>query len=411
MYQERLVTQKLKLLAESFPVVVVVGARQVGKSTLLEHVFGKTAESVTFDPTMDIENARQDPELFLNNHRSPLILDEIQYAPELVSVIKRRIDKHRAPGQFFLTGSQQWGVLKTMAESLAGRAAFIDLSPFSLAEISGMPHTWLEAWLTNPMQFFKEQNRLTLPFLLYEQLWRGFLPESQNLAIEAVSTFYAGYLRTYIERDVRLLENVSDLQLFSRFVRIIAALTAQEINASHLGRELGMTPQTAKRWLDLLISTFQWVEVPAFSGNLIKRIKHKSKGYLTDTGFACFLQSLSSPNALPGHPLMGALFETAVVMELRKQAAALSLSPYFYHWRTYSGTEVDIILEHDGQYFPIEVKSNSRPEKKDARGIQSFREAYPNLRIAKGLIIAPAEKAYPITEQDWVIPWDFCKIL
>lgn len=407
MYQERLITQKLKLLAESFPAIVVMGARQVGKSTLLQHVFGKIAETVTFDPVVDIENARQDPELFLNNHRTPLILDEIQYAPEVVGVIKRRIDKERKPGQYFLTGSQQWGVLKTMAESLAGRAAFIDLSSFSLAESVGMPASWLESWLTQQTQLFEKQNRLWSPCLFYEQLWRGFFPEIQNLPLQTVSAFYTGYLRTYIERDVRLLEDINDLQLFSRFVRIAAALTAQEINTSHIGRELGITPQTARRWLNLLISTFQWIEIPAFSGNLIKRITHKAKGYLTDTGFACFLQSLSSPQALAGYPRMGTLFETAVVMELRKQSAIMNFSPYMYHWRAHSGAEVDVILEYDGCYFPIEIKSNTHPSRQDARGIHAFRESHPTLRIAKGLIIAPAEKAYPITENDWVMPWDY----
>jgi len=177
MYIKRILTDKLYKLAESFPVVVVSGARQVGKSTLLQNTLGMDAEIVVFDPVIDIENARQDPELFLNNHPPPLILDEIQYAPELVASIKRRIDLNRSPGQYILTGSQQWGVMKSMSESLAGRAVFLDLDSFCLLEISqsdsNMP--WIARWLNSPDIFLTmSQSRLAHETTLYEQLWRGF---------------------------------------------------------------------------------------------------------------------------------------------------------------------------------------------------------------------------------------------
>ena len=258
MYIRRILTDKLYKLAGSFPVVVVSGARQVGKSTLLQNTLGMDAEIVVFDPVIDIENARQDPELFLNNHPPPLILDEIQYAPELVASIKRRIDLNRSPGQYILTGSQQWGVMKSMSESLAGRAVFLDLDSFCLLEISQSDSTmpWIARWLNEPDKFLSiSQSRLGHETTLYEQLWRGFLPESQFLAIEVIPDFLNAYQRTYIERDVRLLAEVSNLQLFGRFLQLVSALTAQEINHSQLGRELGMTPQTAQRWLDILKAT------------------------------------------------------------------------------------------------------------------------------------------------------------
>ena len=280
MYIRRILTDKLYKLAESFPVVVISGARQVGKSTLLQNTLGMEAEIVVFDPVIDIENARQDPELFLNNHPPPLILDEIQYAPELVASIKRRIDLKRSPGQYILTGSQQWGVMKSMSESLAGRAVFMDLDSFCLLEISQSDSIipWIARWLAAPDVFLSlSQSRLTHETTLYEQLWRGFLPESQFLATEVIPDFLNAYQRTYIERDVRLLAEVSDLQLFGRFLQLISALTAQEINHSQLGRELGLTPQTARRWLDILKATFQWFEIPAYSGNLIKRVSNKPK--------------------------------------------------------------------------------------------------------------------------------------
>jgi predicted AAA+ superfamily ATPase len=409
MYLARSITKRLNLLAGTFPVVVITGARQVGKSTLLLETWGNKADIVVFDPVIDVENARQDPKLFLDNRPPPLVLDEIQYAPELVASIKRRIDRDRSPGQYILTGSQQWGVLKSMAESLAGRAIFLDLEGFSLAEImeTKVDHPWIASWLDDPAAFTeKSPPRLPVRRTLYEQLWRGWLPEAQFIPLETVPDFHAAYQRTYIERDARLLADVSDWQLFGRFVRLASALTAQEINFSQLGRELGLTPQTSRRWLDILKATFQWFEVPAYSGNVIKRVSGKPKGFIADTGMACAAQVISSPNAMSGHPLWGALFETAVAGELRKQIALMSPRPNLYHWRAYSGAEVDIIVERDGVFYPIEIKAGSRVGRRDTTGISSFRKTYPDLKIEKGLVLAPVDRMLKISDRDYALPWD-----
>jgi len=409
MYIERILTNKLYKLTESFPVVVVSGARQVGKSTLLQNTLGKEAEIVVFDPVIDIENARRDPELFLNNHPTPLILDEIQYAPELVSSIKRRIDLKRSPGQYILTSSQQWGVMKSMSESLAGRAVFLDLNSFCLLEISGNDSNipWITRWLDSQDIFLSQSHsRLPQKTTLYEQLWRGFLPESYFLAAGVIPDFLKAYQRTYIERDVRLLAQVSDLQLFGRFLQLASALTAQEINHSKLARELGLTPQTAQRWLDILKATFQWFEIPAYSGNLLKKVSNKPKGYIADTGLACSAQAISTPKAIGGHPLWGSMFETAVAVELMKQTGILSPMPNFYHWRAYSGAEVDIILEYNGTFHPIEIKAKTNPSRRDTMGISAFRKRYPQINIAKGLVIAPCSDIVQLSECDYAVPWD-----
>ena len=408
MYIPRLQTGRLRALFRSFPVVVITGARQVGKSTLVRKVFPK-ASYVVFDPAVDVENARREPDLFLDHHPPPLILDEIQYAPEVVSALKRRIDRDPKPGQYVLTGSQQWGVLRSMTESLAGRSVFLDLEGFCLAEAakSKRPTAWLASFLEDPDAFLKgSHRRLPLGHSLYEQLWRGWLPKAQSLPLTAIPDFQEAYLRTYVERDVRLLADVSDLQAFGRFVRVVAALTAQEINHSQLGRELGMTPQTARRWLDVLKATFQWFEVPAYHGNAVKRVSAKPKGYLADTGMACMAQAISSPKALGAHPLLGALFETAVVSEVRKQLSVLAPRANLYHWRTFGGSEVDLVLERDGVFYPIEVKATTHPSGSDARGLRAFRETYPRLKVGPGLVIAPVEKRYALTEHDVAVPWD-----
>ncbi len=413
MYLHRQQTERLRKLIQFFPAVVITGARQVGKSTFIKHVLGAQAAYVEFDPVVDVENARQDPDLFLNNRAPPLILDEIQYAPEVVAAIKRRIDKDRSPGQYVLTGSQQWGVLRSMAESLAGRAVFLDMDSFSLAEIAQSPvPPWLLSWLDGPDRFLSQRpSRLPLKGTLYEHLWRGFLPEAQFLPLDLLPDFHQAYVRTYIERDVRLLADVSDWQLFGRFVRLLGALSAQEINYSQIGRELGITPQTARRWLDVLRATFQWFEVPAYEGNAIKRVSGRPKGYFADTGVACMAQAISSPNAIASHPLWGALFETAIACEVRKQCALMSPRPQLYHYRSRGGAEVDLLLERDGTFFPIEIKAKSHPGRGDTRGITAFREAHPHLKIEHGLVLAPCETMYPLSDRDHAVPWDLAGVV
>ncbi|HCJ12154.1 MAG: GTP-binding protein [Verrucomicrobia bacterium GWF2_51_19] len=408
-FKERIISQKLASASKTFPVIVITGARQVGKTTLLKEMYGKEFDYVVFDPIIDIENARTDPSLFFNSHKTPLILDEIQYAPEIVSTLKRVVDNNRMPGQFFLTGSQQWSVMRALCESLAGRAAILEMDGFSLAELSSrVEKTWLSDWLDSNDSF---DLRAYKPFPLtggtFGQIWKGWLPEAQIMPLENVPLFYQSYQRTYIEKDIRLLSDVSDWQLFGRFVRLIAALSAQEINYSQIGREIGIAPQTARRWMETLTATFQWVEVPAFSTNSIKKISEKPKGFLTDTGMLCCLQAIATPQVLGGHPLFGAIFETAVVNELRKQSQMLKIMPNFFHWRSHSGAEVDLVLEFNGKYFPIEIKGKTHVTKADTSGLQAFRSAYPHLPIARGLVVCTCESPYILNQDgDIALPWN-----
>lgn len=279
----------LQDLFANFAVVVVNGARQVGKTTLLRQLY-PTLDYVVFDASLDLEQARSEPDLFLKNHPTPLILDEIQYAPELVASIKRAVDANAArAGQFLLTGSQQWQVMASLAESLAGRVAFVELAGLSLSELTQTQaqtanNLWLARWMAaqerNEHEAFVAWSRSATRYSgsLQEWLWRGFMPRAQTLELSLVPDFWAGYHRTYVERDARLAGEVGDWHDFGRFVRLMSALTAQEINHSQLGREIGVTPKTAQRWLRMMQATYQWFELPPFFANRIKRVSKSPKG-------------------------------------------------------------------------------------------------------------------------------------
>jgi len=407
MYRQRLLSNRLQRLTEHFPVTIVSGARQVGKTTLLRHLFPQH-DYVVFDASQDVEGARRDPDLFLRNHPPPLVLDEIQHAPELVSALKRAVDRAGAvSGQFILTGSQQWQVLKTIAESLAGRAAFLDLQGFSLQEFSDADSSWLSQWLDAPGQFL-DWSRTAAYYAgdLQSWLWKGFMPGAQALPDDLITDFWQGYHRTYVERDARLIGDIQDWQEFGRFLGLMTALTAQELNYSQLGREIGITPQTSKRWLQILEATFQWFALPAFSGNPIKRVSQRPKGHLADTGLACYHARLSSPRMLASHPLFGALFETAMVQELRKQAAAQGISPSWYHWRSAGGAEVDLLLERDGTLHPFEIKLTTNPCRKDVSGLAAFKTAHPSRHVGKGAVICAVEKPRWLQDDVLAIPWN-----
>jgi predicted AAA+ superfamily ATPase len=408
MFKERTIGKRLLDAVATFRVVVLSGARQTGKTTLLRHLFPNW-DFVTFDPVQDIENARAEPDLFLDNHPGPMVLDEIQYAPELVAALKRRVD-HAGdrPGQYILTGSQQWQVIRVLAESMAGRVVFIDLHGFILAEFAGVPNAlWLPDWLSgSATQVAKVQGRrLATP--LHRWLWRGSLPGTLTVKDDWIPAFWDAYQRTYIERDARALANLGDWQQFGMFLRLAGALTAQEVNASQLGREIGITPRTARKWLDVLTGTFQWHEIPAWHSNTIKRVASKPKGYLADTGLSCHGQRISSPEALAGHPLLGALFETAVVNEIRRQITALPTTPGLWHWRAAGGAEVDLLLERDGILHPMEIRLTANPRPRDASGLAAFRAAHPGHRIAPGLIVCATNHPHQVTPDVYAYPWDW----
>ncbi len=239
----------------------------------------------------------------------------------------------------------------------------------------------------------------------YHHLWRGSYPGLLDLPDSLVPRYWLSYQETYIERDIRILAQVGSLQTFSAFISLLAALSAQEINYSQLGRELGISYKTAQAWVSIAQATFQWFNVPVFSRNPVKHISSKPKGFFSDTGFACFLQHIASPQSLAVHPMKGRLFETMVFMEILKRIQAWPSQPAIHHYRTRSGLELDLVLEIDGTLFPVEVKMKSNSATDDMQALRSFRECFPNERVYKGLIISCVEKPQILSPEITAVPW------
>jgi predicted AAA+ superfamily ATPase len=394
----------LKKMALTFSAALVTGARQVGKSTLLQHIF-PDAKVIFFDPYFDEFGARKDPDLFLDMFKPPLILDEIQYVPELMSAIKRRLERKKDYGQYLMSGSQNLAVLKTVSESMAGRVAILHLEAMSFQELYGNASGkgWLNSYIEKPDSLLdiKVVNQASLP----EVIWRGGMPGLIGKDNDSVSLFMKAYVETYIERDIRTAGNIADLADFRRFLELSSSMTAQEINHSEFGREIGYSNKTVRNWLSLLSNTYIWHENQPYSGNTIKRISKRPKGYIKDTGLACYLMRISSMEALASSPMLGPLFETWVINEIIRQSSAFPTPPRIYHWKTNGGAEVDAIIEIDGRFYPIEVKCSSRLVRYDAMGIQAFRKTYPDLNVMTGIVIYAGRDTYRLDVDTLAIPY------
>jgi len=415
-YRHRLIEQEIRNAAKNFKVVLLLGARQVGKSTLLQNLFPDTPV-VTFNPHEDVQGARRNPELFLSQFNGPVILDEIQFVPELLAYIKIKVDASSAKGQYLLTGSQNLGVLSAAAESLAGRVAIIDVGPMILHEIAQTfdmtlagpsPKHWLEVYLNEPKDLYSLHAGIISTISLPQALWRGGLPGLLEVDDSSIGRYLDGYLRTYIDKDIRQLSEIEDLMQFEDFVALLAAISAQEINYHELGRGIAAAGKTAKRWIAILRACYVWRDVRAFTNNGIKRVIQKNKGYFFDTGFACYLLGIPSPNHVLGHPSFGALFETYIANAVHTIIGTLPFRVGMYHWRATGGAEVDIVLEYNRSLYPIEIKAASRLSGHDTRGIQAFYKAHESgpSRLMPGLIVYSGSVCYWIAENILAVPWN-----
>lgn len=387
--------------AREFPAVVVTGPRQSGKTTMLKHLFAETHTYVSLEPPDTREAAVSDPRGFLALYRPPVIFDEVQYAPGLLSYIKEAIDQDRAAvGRFILTGSQNLAMQEKVTETLAGRAAMLRLLPLSFSEKAGNPvvrFPWEEGGKVPTGAAADTEG-------LWRSIIRGGYPELNTGVERNVSLWHSSYVQTYLERDVRNLRHVGDLTTFQNFLRILAARSGQLLSLSDISRDLGISVNTVKQWLSILEATYQVIVLRPYFENAGKRLVKSPKVYFTDTGTLCHLVGLKDAYHAAAGPMGGALFETVVLTEIFKGILNRGEEPRLYFWRTSNGAEVDIVVESGGRLVPIEVKLSQTPGASMANHIRAFRKDYPE-KALPGYIVHPGDVTLPLGEGNVALPF------
>jgi len=368
-YLPRTLEPHLRKAAREFPAVVLTGPRQSGKTTLLRHVFGRRSGYVSLEPPDVRAAAIADPRGFLDMWQPPVILDEAQYAPDLLPYIKERIDSQRSrKGQYLLSGSQNLLLMQRVSESLAGRAAVLHLLPLSHRELTGQAKA-SPFWMTKTRDAASANSSAFWAWAL-----RGGYPELAANTRRDAALWYGSYVQTYLERDVRTLRQVGDLTQFQIFLRTLAARSAQLINLTGLGRDLGLATNTIKAWLSVLEATQQILILRPYHANVGKRLVKTPKIYFTDTGLLCHLAGVHDPRHAMAGPMAGAIAETAVMIEVLKSFLHRGLQPRMYFWRTAIGDEVDLLIETPSGLLPVEVKATATPSPSMTHGILRFRE-------------------------------------
>ncbi|MBC2716035.1 MAG: ATP-binding protein [Desulfobacteraceae bacterium] len=403
MYIERTLEGFVNRAGKQFPVMIVTGARQVGKTTFMQHLCEKERIYVTLDDPLVLSLAKEDPALFMQRFPPPVLIDEIQYAPDLLPHIKMAVDRDRKPSLFWLTGSQQFHLMKGVSESLAGRIGVIHLLGFSRRESVGRKHECKPFLPVADLiqDRLKTGNKITLKEL-YRLIWRGSFPEiSLNENIDR-DLFYSSYVQTYLQRDIRDLARVGDEMAFLRFLRAAAARTGQMLNISELARDADVSPNTAKNWLSILnTSGIIYLLEPYFT-NVTKRLVKTPKLYFLDTGLCAYLTEWSSPETLEAGAMSGAILETWILVELLKSYWHNGLRAPFYYYRDKDQKEIDLIIIQDGTIYPLEFKKTASPRKEDVRHFRVLEKL--KMPVNSGGVICLATQSLPLTPSTHSIP-------
>ncbi len=399
MYVKRSIEDKIIELSKNFPVIMLTGARQVGKTTVLKNLkLDKKLNYVTLDYPNLRTLARTDPELFLQTYAPPIIIDEVQYAPELFPYIKIRVDEKKESAQYFLTGSQVFSLMQNVSESLSGRVGILNLNGFSRAETYGyderlfMPYGDL---IVNKNQSANE---------IFDSIYRGSMPALTVNKDLKPEDYYSSYVQTYIERDVRNLAYVQDEDKFLKFMSCLAARTSNELNLSDISKDVGVNDKTVDRWISILRSSGIIYLLNPYSSNIVKRIVKRPKVYFMDTGLACYLSYWNNPRTLEVSAMAGAMFENYVISEIIKTYTNKGLDPRtrLSYYRDNNKREIDLIISENDTLYPIEIKKSANPKKS---AIKHF-AVIDNLKKTKGkgIVISMSPIILPLDKENVIIP-------
>lgn len=394
-----------KVVAEvtkEYPVVLVTGPRQVGKTTMLQKLMESTSRSyVSLDDLNERSIAKNDPELFLQLHKPPVLIDEVQYAPELFTYIKIYVDRNHDPGDFWLTGSQVFKLMRGVQESLAGRVAVLSLTSLSQAEICNgkmEPFTVdIEALLTRAKERKPADARE-----IFDRIFKGSMPAIVSGKNSNSQIFYSSYLTTYIERDVKELSDAIDSLKFLNFITAAAARCSQMLNIADIARDADISQKQAKDWLGILETLGIIFYLHPYSNNLLKRLVKTPKLYFYDMGLVCYLTKWSSAETLESGAMNGAVLENYVVAEIMKTYLNSGKEPFMYYYRDKDAKEIDIVLEHDGVLNPLEIKKSSNPGTELVKVFDLLDKS--STPRSKGAVLCMKPELSAIDRDNYIIP-------
>lgn len=401
-YISRSLEKVVSEVTKEYPVILVTGPRQVGKTTMLQKLMEGTQRGyVSLDDLSERNLAKSDPELFLQLHKPPVLIDEVQYAPELFTYIKIHVDREHKPGDFWLTGSQVFKLMRGVQESLAGRVAVLSLTSLLQAEICDgkmEPFTVdIDALLTRAKERKQADTRE-----IFNRIFRGSMPAIVSGRNSNSQIFYSSYLSTYIERDVKELSDAIDSLKFLSFITAVAARCSQMLNVADIARDADINQKQAKDWLGILETFGIIFYLHPYSNNLLKRLVKTPKLYFYDTGLVCYLTKWSSAETLESGAMNGAVLENYVVAEIMKTYLNSGKEPFMYYYRDKDAKEIDIVLEHDGVLNPLEIKKTSNPK---AELVKVFglldKSSTPR---SKGAVLCMKPELSAIDRENYIVP-------